>query len=449
MFYYKDKRSPIKFMIFRQDHVFMYRRLMAMHRRNILIAFGTLLFVYFLFKNFLLNSEQLTVYGSSEGEVQDDGDGRHIHLKIERPDSSLIIDALIQPAPSDSRPTIYSLINEYKNGMFIYNLQEPVESWVPFECIETKMRHSINTHLCIHDPKFDKYISAQLKENGLWEPTNVRSFLRQLHEVPDANVMDIGANIGLYTMLSAKLNRTVIAVEPLHENLSRLHKAAQIEGVQSRIIALVNALSNERKQLKVSLMDYNIGGSYVEQPELIDPEQKYSPTSSSIIVNSILMDDLVDLVNYKFAKAELLSNLTAEGALKAAAAQNKTTTTMRKFVIKLDIEGYEPFVFDKADRLFAEFQIVAIFMETGKMIEKLKKLELAQFNSPDYLNGRNYLARIQRMLKRFKDLNYEPYEVNGFNKLEFEKWREWPWDVYYRQCDWLNCPGHVYKLSGF
>lgn len=115
--------------------------------------------------------------------------------------------------------------------------------------------------ICIHDPKFDKYISQQLKENGMWEPTNIRSFIRQLKEINDTHVIDIGANIGLYSLLAAKLNRSVIAIEPLHDNLNRLHKAAFLEGVQSKIIALVNAVANERTQLKLSIMDYNIGGA--------------------------------------------------------------------------------------------------------------------------------------------------------------------------------------------
>lgn len=238
--------------------------------------------------------------------------------------------------------------------------------------------------------------------------------------------MDIGANIGLYTLLSAKLNRTVIAVEPLHENLNRMHKAAQLEHVENRIIALVNAVSNERKPLKVSIVDNNIGGSYVLQPEIIDKQQKYSLTSSSVIVNSILLDDLVDVFKLKVLKS------------------NKSMS--RKFVVKLDIEGYEPFVFEQSKNFFESLEIVAIFMEWGKMMEKLENL--GQNESDSELKS-SYLNKIKSMIRKLQGLNYEPYEVNGFNKLEYNKWeKEWPWDVFFRNCDLTNCPGHVYKLSG-
>ena len=191
---------------------------------------------------------------------------------------------------------------------------------------------------------------------------------------------------------------------------------------------MVNALSNERKQVKVSILDTNIGGSYVNQPEIVNQEQKYSPTSSSVIVNSILMDDLVDVYLHK-----LLTNQMKMG----------NQTVSKKFVIKLDIEGYEPFVFEKSERFFKQLEIVAIFMEFGKMVEKLKQ------NESEVDLSSNYFNKINNMLRILKSLNYEPYEVNGFNKLDYEKWKDdWPWDVYFRNCDLITCPGHIYKLTG-
>lgn len=300
------------------------------------------------------------------------------------------------------------------------------------------MKQALNTMVCIHDPKFDKHISRELKERGMWEPTNIRSFLNLLNDLNDTNVIDIGANIGVYSLFAAKLGRHVIAVEPLHENLNRLHKAAQIEGtlkrtilshldrisivilfhkgIQSNIIALVNAVGNERNQLKLSIMDYNIGGTYVLQPGLVDPEQKFFPTSSSVLVNSILMDDLVDV---------------------AEARLNKSAR--RKFILKIDIEGYEPFVFEQAARLFTSFQIPAVFMEFGKSVEKLS-LQKNETSS--------YALKIRNMLEFFKSRNYQPYEVNGINKLDYSKWRnDWPWDVFFKKCDLVFCPNHVYKLG--
>ena len=136
------------------------------------------------------------------------------------------------------------------------------------------------------------------------------------------------------------------------------------------------------------------------------------------------MDDLVEVYKYK-----ILNKM------------NKNAS--RKFVVKMDIEGYEPFVFEKSENFFRQLDIVAIFMEFGKMVEKLKQ------NESEVDLSSNYLNKINSMLRNFQRLNYEPYEVNGFNKLDYTKWKEdWPWDVYFRNCDLITCPGHVYKLSG-
>lgn len=348
----------------------------------------------------------------------------HEEIVINNGPNSLILDALIEQNDQDSK-IVYELVYPFGDkGIFIYNMSEPIESWWPFECYKTKMRHSINTRLCIHDPKYDKQISEQIKSTGLWEPVNVRSFMRLLNEVKDANVLDIGANIGLYSLLAAKLNRTVISIEPVHENLNRIHKAATLEQVQSNIIGLVNAVSNERKQVTITILDSNMGGSYVRDDMVNASEDaNYEPTSfQSVIVNSILMDDVLDVI-----KAKMNSNAS------------------KKFVLKVDIEAYEPFAFLNSSALFSELKVVGIFLELGKSIEKLKGLE--KLKNKDY--GELYLNNLKSMLKMFKNMNFEPYEMNGFNKLDYAKWKnDWPWDVYFRQCDLVRCSDHEYKLSG-
>ena len=73
--------------------------------------------------------------------------------------SSIIISALIKNEQESvpNRP-IYSLVKPFVNGIYLYDMNEPIESWWPFDCIKTRMQKSINTKLCIHDPKFDKYV---------------------------------------------------------------------------------------------------------------------------------------------------------------------------------------------------------------------------------------------------------------------------------------------------
>jgi FkbM family methyltransferase len=419
--YYKDKKILFSSVPNLKSINFLktYMKLLPNdYRRYIIYSIILIVCIYFYKLSVYSSSTVLSRQAAYLDETEEFNKFIQIQKASDNSRSSMIIDALIRSEPNEipDKP-IYSLVKPYKNGIFFYEMTEPIETWWPFDCIETRMKKSINTKLCIHDPKYDKYVSGQLKENGLWEPTNVRTFLRTLQEIPDANVIDIGANIGLYSLLSAKMNRSVIAVEPLHENMNRLHKATTLERVQPKIVALINAVSNERKQLKLSIMDYNLGGSHVADDDLANEEERLSLTSSSVIVNSIILDDLLDVYDLKMPHAS------------------------KKFVIKMDIEGYEPYAFEKGQNLFKKLQIAAVFMEVGKMVEKLKSI-----NKQNY---KNYLFKVKNMFRMLKEMNYEPYEVNGWNMLDYSKWMEdWPWDVYFRQCDLVNCPGHTYKLSG-
>lgn len=74
-------------------------------------------------------------------------------------------------------------------------------------------------------------------------------------------VIDIGSHIGLYTLMAAKMNRQVLAVEPFEPNNLRVHKAAHLENIQNKITLIQNAISNKRNEIKfLQKSNDNIGG---------------------------------------------------------------------------------------------------------------------------------------------------------------------------------------------
>jgi hypothetical protein len=76
------------------------------------------------------------------GETSGDGINSIISGDYSKVESSLIIDALVKQ--DDDKKPLYSLVTEFINGIFIYNMNEPIESWWPFECIQTKMKQSVS-----------------------------------------------------------------------------------------------------------------------------------------------------------------------------------------------------------------------------------------------------------------------------------------------------------------
>jgi FkbM family methyltransferase len=75
----------------------------------------------------------------------------------------------------------------------------------------------------------DQYISGDIEQNGVWEPFESKVFARLCQ--PGDTVLDLGANIGWYSMLAAKIvgdTGCVFAFEPDADNIRLLEMNASV-----------------------------------------------------------------------------------------------------------------------------------------------------------------------------------------------------------------------------
>jgi len=85
--------------------------------------------------------------------------------------------------------------------------------------------------LHVHD-KPDRFISAQLKSHGVWEPFETRVVLALLD--PGATFVDLGANLGYYTVLAGLRvgpRGRVFAFEPDPDNFALLERNLAANGM--------------------------------------------------------------------------------------------------------------------------------------------------------------------------------------------------------------------------
>ncbi len=92
----------------------------------------------------------------------------------------------------------------------------------------------------------DRFVSAQLRSHGSWEPFETRVFCRFC--TPGTRLLDIGANIGWYATLAARLigaEGSVLALEPdadnarlLRHNLDRAARELRNRAAPSRVLQL-------------------------------------------------------------------------------------------------------------------------------------------------------------------------------------------------------------------
>lgn len=85
----------------------------------------------------------------------------------------------------------------------------------------------------------DVHVSGSILDWGVWEENEVRGVMKMMEEYKDAVFLDIGANIGMYTVMVAAMGRKVIAVDPLMNNLALIHNSLNKVN-NTKMVSLVN-----------------------------------------------------------------------------------------------------------------------------------------------------------------------------------------------------------------
>ena len=171
----------------------------------------------------------------------------------------------------------------------------------------------------------DKAISVHLLTEGRWEPW-IAEFLGRLAK-PGMNVADVGANMGLYSLLLADRIGSaghLWAFEPDPQNFRLLEWNLDVNGFTQRAKTFRVAAPHRRSQVRLSQETTNLGGHSVL------PEGSASTPGTFLTVDAAPLDDCID------APLDLM---------------------------KIDAEGSEPFIWDGMTRLLAESPNVQIVME--------------------------------------------------------------------------------------
>ena len=113
--------------------------------------------------------------------------------------------------------------------------------------------------LQLHDER-DRFVSRRIREDGIWEPFETSLVLASLS--PGAVFVDVGANIGYFTVLAADRvgdSGAVFAFEPDPENFSLLQANLKLNGVRRQVEAVRAALSEEEGEGGLYLSEDNLG----------------------------------------------------------------------------------------------------------------------------------------------------------------------------------------------
>ncbi|CAG5115282.1 unnamed protein product [Candidula unifasciata] len=175
------------------------------------------------------------------------------------------------------------------------------------ECVDVKAPGDLGTLLtCIHDAKKDLMVSAHLKNKGGWEPENVEAMYEMHKRFPGLVLVDLGCNIGVFTLPAAKMGMEVVAVDSMLSSLQLLQRSLFINGLSCHVTLIHNALYRKQMQMRVALDPSNVGASKVV--EILEfRRHKIHPSQ---LVDAVCLDDLMPLVKGKtvFLKVDLENN---------------------------------------------------------------------------------------------------------------------------------------------
>ncbi len=204
--------------------------------------------------------------------------------------------------------------------------------------------------------------SLNLSILGVYGELDTKIIKKQLNE--NDIVIDVGANIGYYTLLSAKSVGNagrVFAFEPEPENFKLLQKNIKVNNYKNTITENY-AVSNTNGKISLFLAKNGIVGHRIYDSD---------DCSDSILVNKITLDDY-------FTKLNLLDKIN---------------------FVKIDVEGFEFGVLKGMVKIIEKSKNLKLFVEFNRI-----SLEEAGFNPKemlDFLYERNFKIYFLNYKKNF------------------------------------------------
>ena len=98
----------------------------------------------------------------------------------------------------------------------------------------------VNTKICVKPFHLDSWISMSLFYEGSYEAGEVSVILKALEKYPTAVFLDIGCNIGTYTLVMAAAGREVVGVDAMLDNLAYIHTSLAISNTSHLVKLLHN-----------------------------------------------------------------------------------------------------------------------------------------------------------------------------------------------------------------
>lgn len=251
----------------------------------------------------------------------------------------------------------------------------------------------INTHDPVNQ---DAYVSASVHHGKTWDPYIWDVFVRVLETGSEHIVVDIGANLGYFSLMAASMGARVIAFEPMNRNMGKLASSVARNGFEHKIVMFQNAVSDESGRV-VHIQETDVsnqGNGYITEREW-----RAEGIYGQDFVETVRLDDVVG---------------------------SRDVTLM-----KIDVEGFEGAVLNGAPKLLCWGVVHFIVLEFSDATR------------------RNPNCPVRELLLGLERLGYAVSDVvYGAQRLDVEQWATFPPNLLFNLTDTSSPPGARLAASG-
>jgi len=251
-----------------------------------------------------------------------------------------------------------------------------------FQC-RTARLVNMTFPVCLYTAKTDHIVTSLLQRGIYYEGDEVSRLIRLFRRDRRLQFVDIGANVGLYSLPAARVTQ-VLAVEPNWRSVYRLAKAVYLGDIASNITLIHNAVSDVRATRNMGVHPRNQAFAFLINSTKcrVTPTNKICNTLPP--TRTILLNDLLPLMRSK------------------------------KALLKVDVEGHEVNVFTNptAAQFFDHIEVPVVLMEWNWC-------------------KKHATDTVQRLINFFYSRGYAAFSLNN-HKVE-KHYISWPDNIVFKK----------------
>ncbi|KAH3723780.1 hypothetical protein DPMN_049574 [Dreissena polymorpha] len=197
-----------------------------------------------------------------------------------------------------------------------------------FKCVDLRIEYLATTPICVYDPMTDIYVSKDIISKGSFEGDYIKEVVTILQDNLSLSFLDIGCNVGVFTLAVAKFGREVIALDANRKNLEMVATSLVKGNLTGKVKLIWNALSDRVEAVRFKHKEGNIGALQMESGINATNDSRDEESSMAIV-----LDDLVPLLR------------------------------KQSVFVKMDIESYEYKAMSGGKKFFEEVDVRFLLME--------------------------------------------------------------------------------------